>query len=61
VPERFLRGQPHPDAVVETTSLSFASLPPVTFSLKLPEGLYAAKSAQNEYGGALSRLQVAAR
>jgi len=30
-------GQPHPDAVVETTSLSFAELPRITMHSHLPQ------------------------
>ena len=35
-PAHFQGGQPHPDPIVETTSLSFAALPPITYQLKLP-------------------------
>lgn len=38
-PVHFKGGQPHPDHVVETTSLSFAELPPVKYSLSLPAGV----------------------
>ena len=51
-------GQPHPDAVVETTSLSFAELPPITYQIKLPAGLYRPRSDANPYGGGLSRAQL---
>ena len=51
-------GQPHPDPVVETTSLSFAALPPITYQLKLPAGIYQPRTDANPYGGGLSRAQV---
>ena len=50
--------QPHPDAVVETTSLSFAELPPISYSLNLPAGIFQPKAGANPYGGALSRAQL---
>jgi len=46
-------GQPHPDAVVETTSLSFAQLPPITMHSNLPQGMQKPKTASNPYGRAL--------
>ena len=53
------RGQPHPDAVVETTSLAFASLPAAfARDLRLPSTIYKPRTAANPLGGALSRLQV---
>ena len=51
-------GQPHPDAVVETTSLSFAQLPPITMHSNLPQNMQKPKTASNPYGGALSNLQI---
>jgi hypothetical protein len=51
-------GQPHPDPVVETTSLSFAALPPITYQLKLPDSIYQPKGPSNQFGGALSRAQL---
>ena len=51
-------GQPHPDAVVETTSLSFAELPRITMHSHLPQGMQKPKSDANPYGGALSNLQM---
>ena len=57
-PVHFKKGQPHPDAVVETTSLSFAELPPITYKLALPETIYKPPSPINPHGGALSNLQL---
>ena len=57
-PRWFQPGQPHPDPIVETTSLSFAEPPQVTYQLNLPKGLMQPKSADNPYGGALSRAQL---
>ena len=57
-PLHYEAGQAHPDPVVETTSLSFAELPPITYQLKLHNGIFRPKSASNEFGGALSRLQL---
>ena len=51
-------GQPHPDPVVETTSLSFAELPPITVQLKLPKAIFQPKTSANKFGGALSRAQL---
>lgn len=51
-------GQPHPDAVVETTSLSFADLPLVEYRTRLPQSLFKPKTADNPHGGALSKLQL---
>ena len=51
-------GQPHPDAVVETTSLSFAELPAITMHSHLPKSIQKPKTDDNEFGGALSRLQI---
>ena len=42
-------GQPHPDAVVETTSLSFAELPRITMHSHLPQGMQKPKSDANPY------------
>lgn len=53
-----LDGQAHPDAVVETTSLSYAELPPITYKLALPASILQPPSKANPYGGALSNLQV---
>ena len=53
------RGQPHPDAVVETTSLAFASLPAAfARDLRLPATIYKPRTAANPLGAALSRLQL---
>ena len=57
-PRHYKQGQRHPDAIVETTSLSFAELPPISCSLHLPKEIYAAKSEANPLGGALSRAQL---
>ena len=57
-PRWFQPGQPHPDPIVETTSLSFAEPPQVTYQLNLPAGITQPKSADNPYGGALSRAQL---
>ena len=37
-------GQPHPDAVVETTSLSFAELPAITMHSHLPKSIQKPKT-----------------
>lgn len=52
--------QRHPDPVVETTSLSYAELPPIKYTLALPGGIYDSVSKANLYGGSLSDLQVKA-
>ena len=57
-PLHLTAGQPHPDPVVETTSLSFAELPPITYNLALPAQIFLTKSADNPLGGALSRAQL---
>lgn len=57
-PFHFHLGQPHPDPVVETTSLAFADLPPIEYQLRLPRELLAPRSASNPRGGALSKLQL---
>tara|TARA_B110000858_G_scaffold8484_1_gene9064 strand:+ start:870 stop:4238 length:3369 start_codon:yes stop_codon:yes gene_type:complete len=57
-PCHFKNGQPHPDVVVETTSLSFAEPPPITYDLKLPQNIFNPKNADNPTGGALSNLQL---
>ena len=51
-------GQPHPDPVVETTSLAFAELPPITLSTALPKAIFKPRTDANPHGGALSRLQI---
>ena len=57
-PLHLKEGQPHPDPVVETTSLSFAELPKITLSTSLPKVLLKPRTDANPYGGALSRLQI---
>ena len=44
--------------LVETTSLSFAELPKVTYNLHLPAGILQPKTDANPLGGALSRAQL---
>jgi hypothetical protein len=46
--------------VVETTSLSYAELPPIKYTLALPGGIFDPVSKANPYGGSLSNLQVKA-
>jgi len=58
MPFHYKQGQPHPDAVVETTSLSFAELPPISFDLTLPAGLFKPATPANQFGGSLSNLQL---
>eukprot|EP00966_Prymnesium_polylepis_P312609 7223904-Prymnesium_polylepis.1 len=48
----------HPDLLVETTSLSFAELPKLSYGLHLPRGLYEPRAKNNSHGGALSRAQL---
>ena len=57
-PQHYKEGQAHPDAVVETTSLSFAEMPKIGYALTLPRGLLKPKTASNPFGGALSNLQL---
>jgi hypothetical protein len=57
-PRHYKEGQPHPDAVVETTSLSFAELPAISYKLHLPAAIYQPKTKTNPLGGALSRAQL---
>ena len=57
-PLHFQLGQPHPDAVVETTSLSFADLPRITYNLSIPRAVLKPATPDNPHGGALSRLQL---
>ena len=58
-PFHFKRGQPHPDPVVETTSLSFAEPPPIKYDLNLPDGIFEPRDElDNPAGGALSNLQL---
>eukprot|EP00308_Calcidiscus_leptoporus_P017993 CAMPEP_0119393148 /NCGR_PEP_ID=MMETSP1334-20130426/124389_1 /TAXON_ID=127549 /ORGANISM="Calcidiscus leptoporus, Strain RCC1130" /LENGTH=178 /DNA_ID=CAMNT_0007416155 /DNA_START=41 /DNA_END=574 /DNA_ORIENTATION=+ len=57
-PLHYKHGQAHPDPVVETTSLSFAELPTISYTLKLPEHILQPRSDSNRHGGTLSRLQL---
>ena len=57
-PLHYDRGQPHPTDAVETTSLSFADAPPISYELSLPPSLLKPKTPANPLGGALSRLQL---
>ena len=60
MPLHFEGGQPHPDPIVETTSLSFAALPRVNYTLS--DTIKAIKqphdAGSNKFGGALSRAQL---
>ena len=57
-PLHYAQGQPHPDLLVETTSLSFAELPKITYNLQLPAGIMQPKTKANPIGGALSCAQL---
>tara|TARA_B100000513_G_scaffold111919_1_gene48791 strand:+ start:1317 stop:6272 length:4956 start_codon:yes stop_codon:yes gene_type:complete len=57
-PRHYRQGQPHPDSVVETTSLAFAELPPIRYKLLLPPQIMMRADETNRVGGALSRLQL---
>lgn len=57
-PLHFHMGQDHPDSVCETTSLSFAETPRITYHLALPKELLKPPSAVHPYGGSLSNLQL---
>ena len=58
-PLHLVGGQPHPDPIVETTSLSFASLPKITHAFSAPlKALFGPPTAANAHGGALSKAQL---
>ena len=57
-PLHLTSGQPHPDPVVETTSLSFAELPRISYALNLPADIFLPRTPERRVGGALSRAQL---
>jgi hypothetical protein len=59
-PRHITEGQPHPDTIVETTSLSFAALPKPAIRLDLPDGIKKPRTDDNPHGGALSIVQLEA-
>ena len=58
-PRHLVGGQAHPDPIVETTSLAFAELPPITHDFSRPlDRIKEPQSASNPYGGSLSKAQL---
>ena len=58
-PRHLVGGQPHPDPIVETTSLSFAELPKIKHTFSAPlKRIHEPTSAANPYGGSLSKAQL---